>query len=85
MNIVLHIERLVLQDLPVSRADHEALKHAVAAELTTLLAGGVHPDLLSGGARPALTGGRIDLAPGATPSQLGGQVARAVHGGIGAV
>jgi hypothetical protein len=83
MNIVLHIERLVLDGVPVARADHEALRNALASELAQLLSTGVHPDLLAGGARPEVIGGNIELSGGAGAAQLGGQVARAVHGGIG--
>jgi hypothetical protein len=85
MHIVLHIERLVLDGVPLAPADHEALRNTLAGELGRLLAGGLHPDLQSGGARASVAGGSIEIDGGATAPQLGGQLARAVHSGIGAV
>jgi hypothetical protein len=84
MNIVIHIERLMLDGIPVERAHHGALRNALTGELSRLLAGGVHPGLLSGGALAAVPGGSIELSRGASAARLGGQLARAVHGGIGA-
>jgi hypothetical protein len=88
MNIVLHIDRLVLDGVTLARGEHEAFREAFAQELSTLLAGGLHPDLLAGGARPEAAGGSIVLDRTAGGAQLGGarlgaDLARAVHGGIG--
>jgi hypothetical protein len=84
MNIVLHIERLVLDGVSLAAADHEALKATLAAELSRLLAGGLRSDLQPNGARSSVTGGSIELTYRAGVAQLGQQLAHAVHAGIGA-
>ena len=51
MNIHVHIERLVLDGLPVAPGRGDLVREAVEAELTRLLAeGGLVPGLTSGGA-----------------------------------
>jgi hypothetical protein len=84
MNIVLHIERLVLDGVPLAAADHEALKATLAGELSRLLIGGLRSDLQTGGAQSSVAGGSIELARGVGAAQLGQQLAQAVHAGIGA-
>jgi hypothetical protein len=83
MNIVVHIERLVLDGIPLTARDHEALRTALGEELTRQLASGIHPDLRAGGAVPARNGGGIELPRGASATQVGSQVAGAVRGAIG--
>jgi hypothetical protein len=79
--IELHIERLVLHNLPA--LDRGALGAAVERELVRLLAeGGLPGPLAQGGARAQLSGGEFELAPGAGAEAIGAQVARAVYGGI---
>lgn len=79
--IELHIERLVLHDLPAG--DHRALGAAVERELARLLAeGGLTGPLAQGGAWATLSGGGFELAPGAGAEAIGAQVAWAVYGGI---
>lgn len=83
MNINLHIERLVLDGVPVTRSQGPLLQAAVEAELARLLAiDGLSPDLAAGGAHPHIKAGNIQLANNSNPNQLGQQIARAVHGGI---
>lgn len=90
MNIVLHIERLVLDGIPIDYSGRHALQTAVAAELGRLLAdGGLLPAQPSGGPQASgkakgiqlrsteLTGSREN------PTQLGQQIAQAVYRGIG--
>jgi hypothetical protein len=85
MNIAFHIERLVLDGLDVELRDRSQLQRAVEAELTRLLAaGGLRPELLSGGAMHSIAGAEIRVPPQTTGAQLGYQIAHAVHGGIGA-
>lgn len=83
MNINVHIERLILDGLPVTRSQGPAVQAAVEAELARLLASGVSPELLAGGAMPSISAGNITLANQGSPAQLGRQIARAVHSGIG--
>jgi hypothetical protein len=82
MNINVHIERLILEGLPVKGSEGPAVQAAVEGELARLLAErGL--DGLAGGAVPSLSAGSIELAGGARPAHLGRQIARAIHGGIG--
>jgi hypothetical protein len=84
MKITVHIERLVLDGLTVTPAERPAMRVAVEKELTRLLArDGLSHQLRSAGALPRVTGGNLRLSQGNKPAQLGRQVARAVHSGIG--
>ncbi len=85
MNIELHIERLILDGLPIERSQGPHLQAAVEAELTRLLASGLSPELIAGGAVPSVPAGNISLAGQSSPAQLGRQIARAVHRGIGRI
>ena len=83
MNINLHIERLVLEGLPITRAQGPMVQRAVELELARLFAGaGIGSDLRSGGMIPRATGGDMQFARGATPPQLGIQIAQSVHEGL---
>jgi hypothetical protein len=85
MNIELHIERLVLDGLPVESRQGALIQSAVEAELARLLAGnGLRPELLSGGAVGSLRAGGIQLEQGFSAPHLGEQIAGAVHSGIAA-
>jgi hypothetical protein len=84
MNISVHIERLVLDVLPITPAQRPLLQRAVETDLAHLLgAEGLSPALQVGGALPSLRAGSIQPAHEANPVQLGQQIARAVFGGIG--
>ena len=84
MNINVHIERLVLDGLPVTSSQGSLVQAAVEAELARLLtAEGLSADCLAGGAMPSLRAGGIHLMKDSNPTQLGQQIARAVHVGIG--
>ncbi len=84
MQIELHIERLVLDGIPVSQRDRGALLTSVETELTRLLTeGGLSTDLSGGIALPSLRAGSLSLSPGGNPAQLGARIARAVYEGIG--
>jgi hypothetical protein len=83
MKIKLHIERLVLDGLPVERRDGSIVQAAVESELTRLLSSeGLAPSLLSGGAVPHAPGGSIQLTGQSNPTQMGTQIAKAVYGGL---
>jgi len=84
MNINLHIDRLVLDDIPLVPGERPLLQAAVEAELTRLLAnGGLSDALQSGGALYSVQAGRIQLTNNGSPARLGEQIAGAVYGGIG--
>lgn len=83
MRIQLHIDRLVLDGLPVDWASGPAVKAAVEAELTRLLSkGSLATELASGIAVPALRGGSINVADKVKPTALGRDIAGAVYRGI---
>jgi hypothetical protein len=84
MNITIHIERLILDGLPVATHQGPLVQAAVEAELTRLLAsGGLSDTLQSGGALYNLRTAGIHLANDGSPVRLGEQIAGAVYGGIG--
>jgi hypothetical protein len=84
MNINLHIERLILDGLPVERSQAPNVQSAVEAELTRLLVeGGLAGNLQAGGVVPGIPGDQIQFAPGINPSQAGTQIAKSVYNGIG--
>jgi len=83
MTINLHIERLVLEGLPLTRAQGPLVQQAVELELARLFAGtGVGPAFRSGGTVPRTSGGPMQFAQEATPGQLGTQIAQSVHDGL---
>jgi hypothetical protein len=83
MKINLHIERLVLDGLPLNDAAAVAqLRAGLEAELARLIvaaAPGLPP---TGGAVPRLQAAPIHLSPAAKPARLGQQIAQAVHGAL---
>jgi hypothetical protein len=84
MNIELHIERLILDGLPVERSQGPHLQAAVEAELTRVLAeNGLAAYLQTGGALPSVHADAMQFRSGNTPTQLGQQIARSVYSGIG--
>ena len=84
MKITLHIERLVLDGLPVARSQRHMVRTAVERELTHLLATSNLPvELRTGGAIKALRGENIRLDKRPQPVTVGKQIAGALHRGIG--
>lgn len=85
MNLSVHIERLILRDLPLQAGGGELVQAALEAELSRLLAeGGLAAGLQGGGALPSLPALNIQLPAQAEPAQVGVQIAQAVYGGLGA-
>jgi len=83
MKIELHIERLVLDRLPIEHSDRLIVAAAVERELAQLLAdGGLTGGLLTGGATARLSAGEIQLGGGSDAGQIGQQIAQAVYRGI---
>lgn len=84
MNINVHIERLILDGLPITHSQRSLVQAAVEAELARLLTDdGLVSSLRTGGAQPKVPGGSIQLAGDGNPHTLGQQIAQAVYGGIG--
>ncbi len=84
MTINLHIERLILDGIPIARGQGALIKAAVEAELGRLLSeSGVSPELRSGGAFPSVRADSLHAGAENSPSQLGQQIARAVYSSIG--
>ena len=81
MKINLHIERLVLEGLPLENHQGPLVKTAIAAELGRLLA--TQPlSHHSGVAMPSLKARDINLTPPVTPRVLGRQIAGVLYTGI---
>lgn len=84
MNVELHIERLVLEGLPVLPAQRPALQAAVEAELTRLIAAnGPSPAMQRGGAVARLAGGTMTWDAAQSPEAMGQGIAQAIYGGLG--
>jgi hypothetical protein len=84
MNISVHIERLVLDGLPVTGHQGPLLQAAVERELTRLLTDDSSiAQFNAGGPLASINGGSFDVAERADPATLGEQIAAAVHGGLG--
>lgn len=85
-NIHLHIERLILDGLPLERAQGPHVQAAVEAELARLLAeNGLGSTVAAGGAVPRVNANGIQLSPGSSPAQMGTQIAQSVYSSIGDV
>ena len=83
MKIVLHIDRLVLDGLPVEPAHAARIHRAAERELTRLLGREPAPQqLLAGGAASRIDAPHIAPGPGEGPGALGARIARAVHGAL---
>jgi hypothetical protein len=82
MSINVHIERLILDNLPVKGSDGSIVQAAVETELARLLTEQGLPGV-SSGAVPYLSGPPIELARDTKPAHLGHQIARAIHTGVG--
>ncbi|MDH3287861.1 MAG: hypothetical protein OEP48_09105 [Betaproteobacteria bacterium] len=83
MNINLHIERLILDGLPLEQRQGPHLQAAVERELTRLLASGSIEVFNTGGTLASIRGSSIRVAEGAKPAGLGKQIAAVVYGGLG--
>jgi len=83
MKINLHIERLVLEGLPVTAGQAPLVQSAVQQELTKLFGfSGIAPQLMFGDAMPYARGGAMRFGGEASPRQLGTQIAESVHEGL---
>lgn len=84
MNINLHIERLVLEGLPVTSLQSAHVRSAVERELGRMLVeGGLPEQWRGGGAVPRTPAQQFNLAPGDGPAATGTSIAQSVYRGIG--
>ena len=84
MNIHLHIERLILDGLPLESSHAPHVQLAVEAELSRLLAEqGLAAHLRAGGAVPGIRATGIQITEGSQPAAIGTQIAQSVYSGIG--
>jgi hypothetical protein len=84
MKINLHIERLVLEGLPLERVQGRLVQAAVERELALLIAtNGLADDLQAGSAAPERHAADIRVANESHPTQLGQQIAQSVYSGMG--
>lgn len=84
MNVRLHIERLVLDGLPLAPDGGADLQAAMEAELGRLIATAGLTEALRGGAAIARTRGAAVEAADADAGEWGRRLARATYAGIGA-
>lgn len=83
-DIVLRIDRLVLEGVDLSASGSRVLRASVEAELTRLLSkGAIAPALMTGATASTLVAPSVRLQPGAQPAAIGRQIAGAVYRGIG--
>jgi hypothetical protein len=80
MKINLHIERLVLEGLPLENHHGPTVKAAIEAELGRLLAKrSLAPDLRAGLATPALHTRDVTLNANTNPGAMGRAIAHSLH------
>jgi hypothetical protein len=83
MGIQLHIERLVLDGLPLNAFEVSSFERAFRAQLTTLLLRGALPAVLSnGGAYPRLRANAFEFSSERVAVNAGRQTAQSVHGAL---
>jgi hypothetical protein len=83
VTIRVHIDRLVLDGLPVTGGQGPLVQRAVEAELARLFAaGGLGPGLAAGGTVDRLAGGSVAVGRNDRPADLGRAIARAVYGSV---
>jgi len=84
MNINLHIERLILDGLPIDHGQDSIVKAAVETELACLLdENGVNPYFQSGGAFPNMPARTMHVGKEIHPNRLGKKIASSVYRSIG--
>ncbi len=84
MRTRVHIERLILDGLPLTTRAGARVGAAVERELARLLAAdGVPEHLRAGGAVPRVAAPRLQFASGDRPDTIGRKIARSIHRGLG--
>ena len=84
MNVILHIEQLILEGISLSTRERMVVGSAVTTELTRLIGeSGLPTGMPASGVVPSIPAGAIQLGRDHSPAVLGQQIARAVYGGDG--
>lgn len=84
MKIELHIERVLLDGVPMTSAQAPLVRRAIEQELARLLtADGLSREFQRGAAVSRVNAGTLRLSKENRPARLGQDIARAVHAGIG--
>ena len=82
--INVHIERVVLDQVPVSAGERSLFQATIETELKRLLRiGGLSDELSAGGAVPRVRTAEMRFGDADHPANLGYRIAHAVHGRIG--
>ena len=85
MKLALHIERVVIDGLPIDPRHGTTVRTAIESELARLLADrGLEAALARGGAHPRLAGAALVLDTALAPAPLGARIAAAVHHSLAA-
>jgi len=83
VRIVLHVDRVLVEGIPVGPGDGEAIGDALRSELSELLVrGGLGAEVLAGGAAPLVRGGTVGFGLRPDPRALGRGIARSVYEGL---
>jgi hypothetical protein len=83
MRIIVNIERLVLDGLPITPAEGRQIRRTVETEMRHLLAAGApefHPAAAS--AVPVLTAPMLHLDGGESPAVISARIARSLYGAL---
>jgi hypothetical protein len=84
MRIEVHIDRLVLDGLPIAPSDGARIRTAVQRELGRMLVlDGVSDRMRARGATDRLSAPRIRLSATHTPERIGREIAHSVYVGLG--
>jgi hypothetical protein len=87
MNTNVHIERLILDGLPLTSGHGAVVQAAIETQLARLLGanpGGIFPDLRNGQTMPSVQAGSLPLADKSSPAQIGHQIAGVLATTLGA-
>jgi hypothetical protein len=83
VNINLHIERLVLEGVPLRAGGGSIVQAAIESEMRRLMtAGDSNPSVLNGRALPVLRAPSIQADAGCDARALGRYIARSIHAGV---
>ena len=82
MKINVHIERIVIDGLPVDRHTGPVIRRAIQRELTRLLTEDSSAHLPTSSAAEAVRTAPITIGLQAKPHTIGKSIARAIHGGM---
>jgi len=84
VNINLHIERLIVDDLGIQPQQRDELKAAVAAAIRRqIVSQGIGSTMQAETSRSSVSGGSFSIENNPSIESLGQQIAQSVYGGIG--